>query len=138
MPIHRVREIEQSGRGGLGIVHRVQDDVGNQYALKTFSLFQPLDPALETNVKRRFEREAPIQSGLSRPNIVPVIDKDTDHDPPRFLMLPAEGYPCRPDVGRWLHAGATGYHCGAGRTARTSDLPSGPKARKCLAIRSNQ
>jgi serine/threonine protein kinase len=91
MLIHRVREIEQIGRGGFGIAHRVQDDVGNQYALKTFSLFKPLDPALEANVKRRFEREARIQSGLSRPNIVPVIDKDTDHDPPRFLMRLAAG-----------------------------------------------
>ncbi|MBW3569707.1 MAG: serine/threonine protein kinase [Gemmatimonadetes bacterium] len=86
-----MREIERIGRGGFGIVHRVEDDEGNQYALKTFSLFQPLDPGLEANVKRRFEREARIQSGLSHPNIVPVIDKDTENDPPRFLMPLAAG-----------------------------------------------
>jgi eukaryotic-like serine/threonine-protein kinase len=78
------------GGGGFGVVDLVEDTANStQYARKTFSVAQPMPPALEQNVKKRFIREARTQSGINHPNIVPVLRSDLTADPPYYLMPPA-------------------------------------------------
>ncbi|MDE2165923.1 MAG: serine/threonine protein kinase [Alphaproteobacteria bacterium] len=87
-----LRVIGQIGRGGFGIVERVRDGGGLEFARKTFNIGNPaaLTRDLAENVKRRFVREAQVQRALRHPNVVPVIDADLDADPPWFLMPLAE------------------------------------------------
>ena len=83
-----MRVISQIGRGGFGNVDLVVDKKGNNYAKKTFSVNQPGDfpPAMIANVKKRFVREANMQSEISHRNIVPVIEKLLNEEPPCFIM----------------------------------------------------
>lgn len=76
------------GQGGFGIVDKVQDDAGKYFARKTFRINQGpnFSSDLEDNVRKRFIREAKIQSAISHKNIVPVLYKDLETDPPFFLM----------------------------------------------------
>lgn len=80
--------IENIGRGGFGTVDLVEDEAGQKFARKTFSINQPgyFPPDLAENVKRRFVREANVQAALSHSNIMPVLETDLDSDPPSFLM----------------------------------------------------
>lgn len=55
-----LKVVKQLGAGGFGTVELVVDNVGKEYARKTFSLHQPLGPHLEENVRKRFIREATI------------------------------------------------------------------------------
>lgn len=87
----RMKIIKRLGIGGYGVVDLVEDDDGNQYALKTFAENQPLTPELRQNVIERFRKEARIQKGITHPNIVPVINDNPDVDPPNYLMPVAEG-----------------------------------------------
>jgi len=57
---------------------------------KTFSINQPLPPELEENVKKRFIREAQLQSGVDHKNIVPIVHLELEADPPFYLMPVAE------------------------------------------------
>ena len=41
-------------------------------------------------MKRRFRREVRVQSNIDNPNIMPIVESDLSHDPPRFLMPLAE------------------------------------------------
>lgn len=81
-----LKSVENLGGGGFGTVDLVQDDQGNSYARKTFSVSQPLPEQMIANVKKRFAREAKTQSGINHPNIVPVIYADVCVDPPFYLM----------------------------------------------------
>jgi len=83
-----MRVISQIGRGGFGNVDLVIDEQGNKYAKKTFSVNQPGDfpTAMVENVRKRFIREANMQSAISHLNIVPVIDKFLEEEPPSFTM----------------------------------------------------
>ncbi|MSE13967.1 protein kinase [Pantoea agglomerans] len=76
------------GSGGFGNVSRVVDENGNEFAMKTFSINQPvpLNAVLADNVKKRFIREANLQHGIKHKNIVPVIDKELKENPPYFIM----------------------------------------------------
>lgn len=80
--------LKEIGRGGFGIVEEVIDDEGNHYALKTFSVNQPAGFSVEMtdNVRKRFVREADVQSELQHRNIVPVLSKYLQNEPPSFLM----------------------------------------------------
>jgi serine/threonine protein kinase len=80
--------ISQIGRGGFGTVELVQDEDGSRFALKTFCINQPGHFSIDmvANVKKRFIREANIQSEIDHYNIVPVIEKGVDKDPPYYLM----------------------------------------------------
>jgi serine/threonine protein kinase len=78
--------VKQLGVGGFGVVDLVEDENGNQFARKTFSLNQILTPEMTENVKKRFIREAKVQQGFSHKNIVPVFGGDLDGDPPYYLM----------------------------------------------------
>lgn len=77
--------IKNLGGGGFGVVDLVQDEQGNTFARKSFSVSQPLPPQMVENVKKRFAREAKTQSGINHPNIVPVLYADMDADPPFYL-----------------------------------------------------
>jgi len=83
-----MKVIRQIGRGGFGNVDLVVDEQGNECAKKTFSVNQPGDfpKDMIVNVKKRFVREANIQSEISHRNIVPVIDKFLKDDTPSFIM----------------------------------------------------
>ena len=61
------------------------------FARKTFAKNQPLDDALLDNVLKRFAKEVKIQSSISHPNIVPVLNSDLDAMPPSYLMPVAIG-----------------------------------------------
>lgn len=82
----KLTSIQGLGGGGFGVVDLVQDEHGNTFARKTFSISQPLPPQMVENVKKRFAREAKIQSGINHPNIVPVSYADVSADPPFYLM----------------------------------------------------
>ncbi|HFV5573183.1 TPA: hypothetical protein ACH91R_002414 [Escherichia coli] len=84
-----INEVRRIGSGGFGNVDLVQDVLsGKQFARKTFSInqAQPLPPDLAENVKKRFIREANVQYRLTHKNIVPVLFKDLNSNPPSFLM----------------------------------------------------
>lgn len=84
----RIEFIENVGQGGFGIVDKVKDEHGNIFARKTFKINQGgfFPKSLEENVKKRFIKEASIQSAITHKNIVPVVFKELSIDPPYFLM----------------------------------------------------
>jgi eukaryotic-like serine/threonine-protein kinase len=82
--------IKSLGSGGFGNVELVEDEWGQRFARKIFSVNQPLAWDLIDNVKKRFIREAKVQKGVMHRNIVPVLEEDLASDPPYFLMPPAE------------------------------------------------
>ena len=69
--------ISELGRGGFGIVHQVSDTSGSMYARKTFQINQNFAPtsAILDQLRKRFEREAKLQSGVVHKNIVPILEK---------------------------------------------------------------
>jgi eukaryotic-like serine/threonine-protein kinase len=70
MRIGRYRVIAPLGRGGMGGVFEVEDDVGHRYALKA-----PLhDVEGSAEVTRRFAREANVLRVLDHPNLVAAVD----------------------------------------------------------------
>ena len=87
-----MRKIEHIGDGGFGCVDLVEDEDGNKYAQKTFCINQPggFPEELVENAKKRFIREANIQSEIIHRNIVPVLKKSLDKNPPFFLMPVAD------------------------------------------------
>jgi serine/threonine protein kinase len=87
MPLKLIKSL---GSGGFGNVELVEDESGQRFARKIFSVNQPLRPDLIDNVKKRFIREAKVQKGVVHRNIVPVLEEDLATDPPYFLMPPAE------------------------------------------------
>jgi serine/threonine protein kinase len=76
------------GQGGFGIVDKVVNEDSIVYARKTFHVNQgPTFPAdMIENVRKRFVREANVQSALKHQNIVPVVDKYLGANPPYFIM----------------------------------------------------
>lgn len=84
--------IKNEGNGGFGVVDRVADTNGIQYAKKTFSVNQGphFTKELVESVKKRFIREAQIQNHISHYNIVPITETFLDQDPPYFIMKLAE------------------------------------------------
>ncbi|WP_425253524.1 protein kinase domain-containing protein [Janthinobacterium sp. NFX145] len=80
--------ISELGRGGFGLVHQVRDASGAMFARKTFQINQNFTPTPDflQQLKKRFEREARLQSGVMHKNIVPILEKYLDVDPPNFIM----------------------------------------------------
>ena len=74
------------GSGGFGTVDLVQNDAGQQFARKTFSVNQPLSPHLRENVLKRFKKEVRTQGGINNRNIVPILCHDLENWPPFYLM----------------------------------------------------
>lgn len=78
------------GSGGFGIVELVEDPDGELFARKRFSVAQSLPPEMIENVRKRFVREAKMQSGLQHKNIVPIVGSDLTGDAPWYLMPVAD------------------------------------------------
>ncbi len=72
-------------RGGFGYVEEVETDTGERIARKSFDPIGAA-PSDLPNLRRRFEREVRIQSALTHPNIMPVLEHELSSDPPRFTM----------------------------------------------------
>ena len=83
-------EVRELGRGGFGIVGHYVGEDGIDYALKSLNMgaFAPAD---HQTLRRRFEREVRYQERIDHPNVVPVLDKNLDDDPPWFAMPMATG-----------------------------------------------
>ena len=104
--------IREIGKGGFGIVHEVLDTNGDRFAKKTYLINQSFTVTDEINahLKRRFEREAKLQSGISHRNIVPILKKNLDEDPAYFLMPVAEAsleqdfHKDKTIGGKWMNA----------------------------------
>lgn len=81
----RFKVNEEIGRGGMGIVLRVDDiTTGQQVALKYC-------PDSDRDALRRFEREVCIAAELHHKHIMPVLDQNLSHMPPYFTMPVAAG-----------------------------------------------
>lgn len=82
--------IKPLGSGGFGNVDLVRDDEGREFARKTFSVNQPMPDELVPNVRKRFIKEAKLQSGMKHRNIVPILHMDLEGDSPWYLMPVAD------------------------------------------------
>lgn len=80
--------IREVGKGGFGVVHEVVDDKGNRFAQKTYCVNQAFTNTPETDalLRPRFLREAKLQSGIAHRNVVPILQKNLEANPPSFLM----------------------------------------------------
>lgn len=83
-----MKTIRQIGRGGFGNVDLIEDQHGQQFARKTFSVNQPpgFPPDLTDNVKKRFIREANVQAAIVHNNIMPILWHELGNSPPSFVM----------------------------------------------------
>jgi tetratricopeptide (TPR) repeat protein/predicted Ser/Thr protein kinase len=80
--------IDEIGRGGMGVVYRVEKD-GVRYALKLL----PLAPVLGPRTLERFRREADALARLSHPLIVKIHDAGLHDEMPYLVLDLVEGRP---------------------------------------------
>lgn len=80
------RCLEEIGRGGFGVVEKVEDSSGNIYARKTFRPAPHVVPTQHDRLRKRFRREVMIQEKLGGNEIIPVVDRDLDGSSPWFVM----------------------------------------------------
>lgn len=79
------RMLGKLGSGGMGAVLEVESlSEGERYALK----YCTEDDEISV---RRFAREVRAMERVAHPNVVPVLGRDLDNDPPFFLMPIANG-----------------------------------------------
>lgn len=80
------------GQGGFGVVEKVIDTDGKQYAKKSFHILYPdvLDDETKQVVLARFRREVKEQEGITHRNVVRVLQSDINASPPYYIMPLAE------------------------------------------------
>lgn len=93
----KYKVICEIGRGGFGVVEKVEDSNGELYARKKFepaTYNLPNSPLERQKVldrlRKRFRREVRTQQELSGPEIMNVLDADLKSDAPWFIMPLAE------------------------------------------------
>jgi len=92
LPIQRYEQLEELGRGGMGIVYKARDRrLGRIVALKRLSENLREHP----HAVEMFLREARAAAALNHPNIVIVYDADQDDDKLFITMELLEGHPLR-------------------------------------------
>ncbi len=74
--------VEEVGRGGMGTVYRALDSEGENVAIKVIRA----DLEDEYEVRRRFHREARAAARLVHPNIVRLLDFNTENDQTYMVM----------------------------------------------------
>ena len=82
------RLVERLGKGGMGAVYRAEHI--RTSGLRAIKILLP-EAAADPDIYRRFEDEAKITSALRHPNIVQVMDFDTDADTPFIVMEYLDG-----------------------------------------------
>lgn len=80
-----MKVIRKIDRGGFGFVEEVEMPNRERRARKSFDPLSK-DPDELATLARRFEREVRIQSMISHPNIMPILESDLSSDPPWFTM----------------------------------------------------
>lgn len=83
-------KVHTIGRGGFGVVDKVRDGDGAEYARKTFSPASHIPVEVHDRLRKRFVREVMIQEQLGGKEIIPVLHSELDGDNPWFLMPLAE------------------------------------------------
>ena len=85
MDYQHIKLIKQ---GGFGIVDEVCDSKGQIYAKKTFALKEIAKYSKKSieNKKYRFIQEARFLHSFCHENIVPVLDFNSEEDPPFYIM----------------------------------------------------
>lgn len=74
--------VEEVGSGGMGTVYRALDSDGESVAIKVIRA----DLADEYEIRRRFHREARAAARLIHPNIVRLLDFNTENDQTYMVM----------------------------------------------------
>lgn len=82
------RVLGEIGRGGMGVVYRVERD-GSEFALKLL----PLAPLLGFRMLERFRRETVALTRIAHPHIVRIVDSGIDNELPYLVMDLIEGRP---------------------------------------------
>ncbi|MEF3073795.1 serine/threonine-protein kinase [Methylobacter sp. Wu1] len=83
--------IKDIDRGGFARVLLVQNEYGVLFAMKVLDPSPQLAHVPIDQIKRRFEREVKYQQALHHPNIVSIVDVDTNNNPPYCVMEFATG-----------------------------------------------
>jgi len=85
--IGRYEIVEETGRGGMGIVYKARDPmIGRSVCIKLISLPNHLKGKKRDDVLRRFRREAQAAGRLSHPNILTIYDIGEDNGLPFIAM----------------------------------------------------
>lgn len=87
-----IETVQEIGKGGFGVVHKVRNEKGDLVARKTYQVNQAFANTPETDalLLPRFMREARLQSGIQHKNIVPILHTELQALPPYFFMPLAE------------------------------------------------
>lgn len=79
------------GRGGFARVDIVTNQLGQEFAQKTYDPQQQLLTDVgDTELRRRFVREVQYQSSISHPNVVRIVESFLGANPPAFIMPVAD------------------------------------------------
>jgi len=85
--IGRYEIMEETGRGGMGIVYKAHDPmIGRSVCIKLISLPNHIKGKKREDVLRRFRREAQAAGRLSHPNILTIYDVGEDNGLPFIAM----------------------------------------------------
>ncbi|BBE18577.1 serine/threonine protein kinase [Aquipluma nitroreducens] len=83
MKFEEYNVIDKIGEGGFGEVFAVEKD-GNCYALKTCT-------KTEEEYLKRFKREIRLMESVTHENVINILDSNTAHTPPYFVMPLCQG-----------------------------------------------
>src|SRR5580704_1877382 len=88
--MNKFKSLLEIGRGGFGVVDKVEDNKGNTFARKTFSPASYIPDTAHDKLRQRFKREVSVQAELGGREIMPVVESNLVTDKPWFIMPLAE------------------------------------------------